>query len=173
MLMPNRPAKTALPLSPKTPEASPLQMRPLTPQDTPALVALHKRCLIESWSAAVFASALENPLEGGIGLFEDTTLRGFIMYRLIPHVHAEILTFAVDPHNQGRGYGHQILNHLMQTLLPPLCVLLEVNATNTRALALYTRCGFIITGHRKGYYAVSSGPPQDALMMECQLAATP
>jgi ribosomal-protein-alanine N-acetyltransferase len=43
---------------------------------------------------------------------------------------------------------------------------LEVRASNTRAIRLYERCGFVVTGRRPGYYV---DPSEDAVLMRCRI----
>jgi ribosomal-protein-alanine N-acetyltransferase len=43
---------------------------------------------------------------------------------------------------------------------------LEVRASNARALRLYERCGFVVTGGRPGYYV---DPLEDAVLMRCRI----
>lgn len=76
----------------------------------------------------------------------------------------DIYFLAVDPNWQRRGYGNELLTHLLKIAADNQCVelFLEVRKSNFRAQSLYQKKGFIIIGLRKNYYCL---PNEDALIM--------
>ncbi|WP_264767992.1 ribosomal protein S18-alanine N-acetyltransferase, partial [Klebsiella pneumoniae] len=65
-----------------------------------------------------------------------------------------LLNIAIDPAQQGKGYGQQLLQHFIA-----LCeqqkaesAWLEVRESNQRAFALYQRAGFNEIDRRVNYY---------------------
>lgn len=84
------------------------------------------------------------------------------------HDTLEVLYVVVHPAMRRRGLGQM----LMQTVLDEAratqksAVMLEVRQTNTAAVALYARLGFVQTGRRANYYA---GSGETALLMTLTL----
>lgn len=77
---------------------------------------------------------------------------------------AHINNLAVLPELRGRGFGTQLLEAVIQEAahLGAELLTLEVRASNTPALRLYAKSGFVQDGVRKNYY---SSPVEDALML--------
>jgi ribosomal-protein-alanine N-acetyltransferase len=70
-----------------------------------------------------------------------------------------IMNVAVLPEHRGRGIGEALLLMMMSyTGLPNYT--LEVRVSNTAAISLYKRLGFLESGLRPGYYG-----DEDALIM--------
>jgi ribosomal-protein-alanine N-acetyltransferase len=74
----------------------------------------------------------------------------------------------VVPEARGQGIGRMLIRTICAWArdLGAEEIRLEVRASNTHALRLYARCGFIIEGHRPGYYA---DPREDAVLMRCRI----
>lgn len=68
-----------------------------------------------------------------------------------------IYAFGVRPVYQGRGYGRQILTEIVHLLRQKghQHILLDVNTENTRAINLYTSCGFRIRS-TYDYYIIAA-----------------
>lgn len=81
---------------------------------------------------------------------------------------ASLLLITVRPEVRSKGLGCSLLRALLNKLATGdinRC-LLEVRETNTAALALYRRCGFVRDGRRRGYYpAVAGDAREDAILM--------
>ncbi len=83
---------------------------------------------------------------------------------------ATLLNIVVKPAAQGMGLGSKLLEALVQ-LASDGCVnrlLLEVRRSNSRAIALYRKYGFLDDGIRKHYYPTATGR-EDALLMSLEL----
>ncbi|WP_169237288.1 GNAT family N-acetyltransferase [Candidatus Roseilinea sp. NK_OTU-006] len=72
-----------------------------------------------------------------------------------------IITIAVHPHAQGRGIGTALLLATEQAL-GASHIKLTVRRSNTRALALYERCGYAWVNTYRRYYPDG----EDGLVME-------
>jgi [ribosomal protein S18]-alanine N-acetyltransferase len=74
----------------------------------------------------------------------------------------------VPPSARRQGIGRMLIHALFAWAsdIGAHEIWLEVRASNTRALRLYERCGFVVTGHRPGYYV---DPSEDAVLMRCQI----
>ncbi|MDR0701898.1 MAG: ribosomal protein S18-alanine N-acetyltransferase [Azoarcus sp.] len=83
---------------------------------------------------------------------------------------AHLLNLSVVRGEQGRGLGRRLLEFLMDKIRHDGCLwfFLEVRPSNTRALALYQRTGFVEIGRRASYYPSPDGR-EDAIVMRCGL----
>ena len=79
---------------------------------------------------------------------------------------SELLTLAVDPAQQRRGWAGPLRDWL--AALPADCesAFLEVAADNLPARALYADQGFAQIATRRAYYARSGVPPVDACILQ-------
>jgi len=83
---------------------------------------------------------------------------------------SHILNISIAKSQQGKGYGKQLLQHMMNhaKLKQADMVLLEVRGSNKNAIGLYESQGFNEIGIRKGYYPAAKGK-EDAIMFARQL----
>ncbi|ODC05481.1 hypothetical protein BFW38_14185 [Terasakiispira papahanaumokuakeensis] len=92
----------------------------------------------------------------------------------------ELNQILVAPALQGRGEGRRLLAWVLDQARQQHCerLVLEVRASNTRAIHLYERAGFVLDGRRKGYYPLREALPgqplqaddfEDALLMSHDL----
>ena len=100
------------------------------------------------------------------GIFEEENLVGFLAYR---HTHEanEITVLAGHPEFQGKGYMKKLLDGVFNAENRSAQWWLEVHEKNDRALQLYLKCGFVITGRRRYYYPDGG----DALLMSHKFGA--
>ena len=84
---------------------------------------------------------------------------GFILYTLVAG-EGEILTVATAPNWRRYGIGEMLLKAALSHLNAERAeaMFLEVGDSNTAALALYRKHGFLEVGKRQNYYAVAKGP---------------
>lgn len=82
-----------------------------------------------------------------------------------------LLNLAVHPDWQRRGCAVLLLQQLRHWALwlQAQQIVLEVRASNQRAIDLYLRFGFIQIGQRRDYYPTLSGGREDALVMHLPL----
>jgi ribosomal-protein-alanine N-acetyltransferase len=92
---------------------------------------------------------------------------GLAVASLLPP-QAELETIAVDTHYQRCGLARGLFAELAGRLARAGAteVILEVRASNERALRLYRRLGFVETGRRRRYY---HDPEDDAVLMRLGL----
>ena len=83
---------------------------------------------------------------------------------------ATLFNIAVDPAWQRRGFGRQLLTHLIGELeqRDVLTLWLEVRASNVAAIALYESLGFNEVTVRRNYYPTTDGR-EDAIIMALPL----
>ena len=134
----------------------------MTPE---ALCRLHARAFpARGWSEKAFKSLLA---QRGIILIPHAA--GFLLARQAAD-EVEILTLAITPDQQRKGYGTELvanlLAHLQQQYPDVRRLFLEVGADNLAARALYARHGFDEIGLRPNYYRHADGRTEDALLMQ-------
>ena len=141
----------------------------MTADDISGVADIEKLCFSSPWSA----SSLELLTNDGIGV-------GYILTvptapgaeptvaayggMLITVDEGQITNVAVHPEHRRKGFGAAIVRTLLRHAKDERLesVSLEVRASNTAAIELYKRAGFVEAGRRKGFY---NKPTEDALVM--------
>lgn len=120
------------------------------------------------WSAADIAAMLARPVIHAVA-----TEHGFALLQVIAP-EAELLTIAISPKAQGMGHGKDLLKATCTraAALGAATLHLEVDSTNTAALALYARAGFAEIARRPNYYTRTDRTRVDALVLSLDLART-
>ena len=140
----------------------------LTPDDRAEAFAIERRSHAFPWSEQTFAS---NQGERFLNLRLDAAgkMAAFAITQVVLD-EASLFNIAVDPAWQRRGFGRQLLQHLIDELIKRdvLTLWLEVRASNLPAIALYEQMGFNQVSRRSNYYPTASGR-EDALMMALTL----
>ena len=79
-----------------------------------------------------------------------------------------VLNIAVDPNSRGKGLGTYLLATVLAKAFEKGArqVYLEVRPSNSAAINLYSKLGFLRTGLRKNYYRDNG---EDALLFELLL----
>jgi ribosomal-protein-alanine N-acetyltransferase len=98
---------------------------------------------------------------------ENRRLAGFAVASLLPQ-QAELETIAVTVEHQRSGIARNLFTSLLRELQPGQAIemVLEVRASNDKALAFYRSLGFAETGRRPRYY---NDPAEDAVQMALQM----
>jgi len=79
---------------------------------------------------------------------------------------ANLLLMAIDPAQQGKGLGYQLLEASVAMLKNnPVQIFLEVRESNLAAIKLYEKSGFHQIDLRKNYYPNSNGSREHAIIM--------
>ncbi len=132
--------------------------------DLDAVLGIEARAYHFPWSRQIFADCL---IAGYLtSVLEADT--GVIGYSILSTAAAEahILNLCVDPALQRRGYGRQMLAHLLDYAdsIGVERVFLEVRPSTMAAIRLYEQAGFTRLGVRKSYYRAVDGR-EDALVL--------
>ncbi|MGB1238023.1 MAG: ribosomal protein S18-alanine N-acetyltransferase [Pseudomonadales bacterium] len=147
------------------------EYRPLQQSDLSALCALETQCFEDAWSSSLLERQLAAPRTLNFACIENGQLCGFIFWSYVCD-EAELLRVAVAPAARGQGLATELIGRSQQYLTQGNIsqAFLEVRASNSRALSVYARCGYVQTGRRKGYYrSTASEPAEDALLLSCTL----
>ena len=136
-----------------------------TSADIDQVAQLDQSAFEFAWSRNDF----EGSLKAGhsfLLLRDDDVLLGMAVFMQI-FEQSELLTIAVAPAHQGKGYGKLILNEVMARLAAngAESLFLEVRVSNAPARGLYRSAGFEEISRRKGYYPTRDGR-EDAIVMQ-------
>jgi [ribosomal protein S18]-alanine N-acetyltransferase len=147
---------------------------PLEEADAPMLARLHKEDFIRPWSDGEFAALLAQDTVFGFSVRETGNGKagplGFILARHASD-EGEVLTVAVARSHRRRGLGWKLMDAVLRELhgRRAAALFLEVDETNTAAIALYKRLGFHQVGLRPRYYQAADKEKTGALVMRRDL----
>ncbi|MCB5261152.1 MAG: ribosomal protein S18-alanine N-acetyltransferase [Candidatus Cloacimonetes bacterium] len=132
----------------------------LTRADLPQVFEIENRSFRDPWPLQAFS---EEVIAHARALDVDSVLCGYILYHVVLD-EAVILNFAIDPDKCRQGHGEYLLLQSMRELIQSGCTrfFLDVRRSNSPALKLYEKHGFMSLGIRKTYY---SDPDEDAIVM--------
>ena len=140
----------------------------LTPEDNAQAFAIECRSHAFPWREQTFVS---NQGERFLNyrLDVDGVMAAFAITQVVLD-EASLFNIAVDPAFQRRGYGRQLLRHLIDELekRDVMTLWLEVRASNHPAIALYEQLDFHQVSRRPNYYPTASGR-EDAIIMALTL----
>ena len=140
---------------------------PMSPDTVQAVEGLERECFANPWSLDSLAGELANPL----AVFRTATVDGELAgYAGMHHVIDEgyITNIAVARRFRRRGIAAALLQDLLDYAGDSglAMMTLEVRPSNTAAITLYKRFGFVETGRRREYYR---DPTEDGLIMTRKL----
>lgn len=115
------------------------------------------------WSEKQFSVDLAQKISDYVVLSKEGYWIGFVSYHLVLD-EAEITHVVIHKEFQQKGYGGQLIDHLIQRVVEQgICqVFLEVRESNLNAQKLYEKKGFKTINRRKKYY---SDPREDGIVM--------
>lgn len=150
-------------------------LEPMTPADIPAVIAIERAAYTSGWPTTAFereltANALARYLVARDGLPGAPPVAFGGLWLMVDQAH--IVTIAVRPECQRRGFGRLVLHGLVELAAAAgmESVTLEVRVSNEAARALYRRYGFYEVGIRKRYYADNH---EDAIIMTTERLDSP
>ena len=147
-----------------------LDYAPMRLQDVDDVVALEQSVFPHPWSRANFTDSLSSGYDAWVLRDAHGALHGY--YLLMPAVdEAHLLDVAVAASLQRRGLGRYLLDKAAARArgLGMASILLEVRPSNTRALDVYRRYGYVEIGRRRAYYPAHEGQREDAIVMRYTL----
>lgn len=139
-------------------------IRKMTPEDIPKAAALERECFSEPWSENAYQSTLAN--ENALYLTAETESGEFAgMCGLLDILgEGDISNVAVAAPFRRRKIAERMLAELLRRGAERgiTAFTLEVRASNTAAVRLYEKFGFVSEGRRKNFY---EKPKEDALIL--------
>ena len=136
----------------------------MNPAHVAQVAELEKLCFgTEAWSENSVASELNNPLALWLVAEEAGEVAGYIGSQSVKP-ESDVMNVAVAPGFRRQGIAETLVNGLVEELRREgnESLTLEVRASNTPAIALYQKLGFLQVGLRKNYYR---NPKEDALIL--------
>jgi ribosomal-protein-alanine N-acetyltransferase len=143
---------------------SELGIRPLAERDLEAIAAIEREIYEFPWTLGNFRDSLAAGYSCWAGHVQGE-LAGYAVM-MIGAGEAHLLNLSIAAWCQRRGFGREMLAHLMQVARSygARVLLLEVRPSNHAARALYVEHGFEQVGTRRGYYPARDGR-EDALIL--------
>ncbi len=149
-------------------EISAASVSPMTEADVAAVAELEKECFSEPWSEDGVRSELQNE---GARFFTAKILSDTVGYMGMHIVLDEcyIANVAVKGEFRRKGIAEKLLSAAEKTARGEGCafISLEVRVSNTPAIKLYEKAGYISQGERKNFYR---NPTENALIMTKKLS---
>ena len=147
------------------------QFRRMLYADLREIILIENRAYQFCWTEGVFRDCLRAGYHCQVlAVPNGGAIQGYgVMSAAVGEAH--IFNLCVRPELQGNGLARRILQHLLGVARAEAVktVFLEVRASNTPALRLYSAAGFCEIGQRPGYYPASKGRREDALVMAKEL----
>lgn len=153
-----------------------LQILPLAVDHIDAVWAIEQQAHSHPWSQNMIRDLTHqnspNSSKNQFGLWLNQTLVGYYYSQNVVG-EVTLLTIAVDPVLQGKGYGRMLIQHLIDHSedAEAESIWLEVRASNTGAYHLYESLGFNEMDRRVNYYPsqTSKNGKEDAIIMNLLL----
>lgn len=144
------------------------RIRPLAERDLDPVVAIERELYEFPWTLGNFRDSLA----AGYSCWAYHGADGLVGYAvmMIGAGEAHLLNLSIAAACQRRGYGRQLLEHLMGVarIYGARVLLLEVRPSNLAGRALYAAYGFEQVGIRRAYYPARDGR-EDALLLNYPL----
>ena len=134
----------------------------------PAVAEMEKLCFSDPWSVNSITSELNNPLSLWLVAMDGDKLVGYVGSQSVLGW-SDMMNLAVLPDYRRHGVGEGLVKELIGKLQEQknTCLTLEVRVSNTPAIGLYEKMGFVQVGRRPNYY---HSPKEDALIMRKEWA---
>jgi ribosomal-protein-alanine N-acetyltransferase len=139
---------------------------PMQAADLSSVHELESASQQEPWSLQYFVDELNNPVASVDLYWCGSELAGFLCTWLIAG-ELQIQNLATLPAMRRKGVAARLLAYVLDRSCKVglNSIWLEVRTSNSSAIALYERFGFVVSGTRSGYYPDG----EDALLMTCCL----
>ena len=140
-----------------------MEIIPMTRQHVAQVAALEKLCFSAPWSEASVAGELDNPLSVWLICEDQGRVLGYVGSQTVLD-ETDMMNIAVLPEARRAGIGERLILSLIELLKDrgSRSLALEVRASNTPAISLYKKLGFLQVGRRPNYYR---SPREDALIL--------
>lgn len=142
-----------------------MQFRPMKKIDLGAVAAIEESAYPFPWTLGIFKNCLKVGYSCWVGEVEGVVAAYGILSLGAGEAH--VMNVCVSPKFQGKGYGRQMMQHLIEIARGHRAdmMLLEVRPSNKPAISLYRQLGFNEIGMRKGYYPAAGSLREDALVL--------
>lgn len=140
---------------------------PMNETHVSTVAELERLCFSAPWSERSVAAELENEWSLWLVDERDGMAVAYVGSQSCPP-EADVMNIAVAPAYRRQGIGEALMLALMEALRRKgmESLTLEVRSSNSPAIALYARLGFVQVGCRPNYY---NDPREDALILRKEL----
>jgi ribosomal-protein-alanine N-acetyltransferase len=143
-----------------------IELRRLTLADLAAIERIERRAYPTPWSRSMFASELAKTSSICLGAVDTDADEALVAYLIISR-YADawhVMNVAVHEDYRGQGVATKLLSRLFELTAGDdrRGYTLEVRVSNSGAIKLYEKLGFVARGVRRGYYTDNR---EDALIM--------
>lgn len=140
-----------------------IQYLPMNEGHVPQVAALEKLCFRDPWSENSIAYELTNPLSFWLVAEAAGQVLGYVGSQTVLD-EADMMNIAVHPDARRQGIAGQLVTELIAALCQKgvRSLTLEVRVSNSPAISLYEKLGFIQAGRRPNYYR---NPKEDAWIL--------
>jgi [ribosomal protein S18]-alanine N-acetyltransferase len=143
-----------------------LELRRLTLADLAAIERIERQSYPTPWSRSMFASELAKTSSICLGAVDTDAGEALVAYLIISR-YADawhVMNVAVQRDYREQGVATMLLNRLFEVTAADdrRGYTLEVRVSNSGAIRLYEKLGFVPRGIRRGYYTDNR---EDALIM--------
>jgi ribosomal-protein-alanine N-acetyltransferase len=148
----------------------PLAFAAMRIEDLDEVLAIEKAVYSHPWTHGNFVDSIQSGYQCWVLRDAGKALLGyFFMMEALDEAH--LLNISVHGDMQRRGIGKMLLDKvcLLAHQQQMQSVLLEVRPSNTRAIAIYQRYGFVEIGRRRDYYPAAGDKREEAIVMRLPL----
>jgi ribosomal-protein-alanine N-acetyltransferase len=144
------------------------RVRPMTEADLPRIHRIELASYEYPWTLGAFADSLKTGYSMWVREAEGEVIGYYAMMAAAGESH--LLNLTIAPMWRRHGLGRDLLDHCMARACDHKAssMFLEVRTSNTAAIALYHKSGFVDLALRRGYYPARDGR-EDALIMKREL----
>jgi len=142
-----------------------ITLRRMNEMDIDGVLAVEQQSFTLPWSRTGFVDEMKNELAYYLVMVEEGAIIGYAgMWIIVDEAH--VTNVAILPGYRGQKLGEKLMSALIEHAKArgALSMTLEVRTSNTVALGLYAKFGFVSRGIRRNYY---SDTQEDALIMWC------
>lgn len=131
------------------------------------IAELEKLCFHDPWSENSIASELGNRLSVWLVALDEEKVVGYVGSQTVID-ETDMMNIAVHPDYRNRGVATELIMELTQQLKKrgSRGLMLEVRESNSAAISLYEKHGFVQVGCRRNYYR---NPRENALILRKEL----
>ncbi|PKN50780.1 MAG: ribosomal-protein-alanine N-acetyltransferase [Deltaproteobacteria bacterium HGW-Deltaproteobacteria-13] len=135
--------------------------------DLPEILAIERESFASPWTAGMFSKELDSAharcLCARINSEDESVVGGYIVFWLVAG-EAHLHNLAVKKEYRRQGLAFVLMEAMKEIAVENKIVAqtLEVRESNTEAIKLYRKCGFVVKGIRPLYYTDTF---EDALIM--------
>ena len=131
------------------------------------IAELERLCFHDPWSENSIASELGNRLSVWLVALDEDKVVGYVGSQTVID-ETDMMNIAVHPDYRNRGVATELIMELTQQLKKrgSRGLMLEVRESNSAAISLYEKHGFLQVGCRRNYYR---NPRENALILRKEL----